>query len=233
MLQIKLGGMPRVNKNSKKESNNTVRRILAKSLHLFNQFGEPNVTTNMLAQQLEISPGNLYYHFRNKEDIVNSLFAEFEKDIAKILTVPDRRSANIEDAWLFLHLFFETIWRYRFFYRDLNDLLTRNRRLEISFQKILDAKITIAESLCQGLLAHGELSLADREIKALATNMMVLATYWLSYEHLRHARNFHQPKVIDAALARGVYQTLSVLAPALTGQSRILFDQLAHRYLGE
>lgn len=65
----------------KQGAKNTPGRILAKSLHLFNEFGEPNITTNMLAEHLEISPGNLYYHFRNKEDIVNSLFAEFEKDI--------------------------------------------------------------------------------------------------------------------------------------------------------
>jgi AcrR family transcriptional regulator len=210
-----------------------VARILAKSLRLFNEYGEPNVTTNMLAEQLEISPGNLYYHFRNKEDIVNSLFAEFEKDISKILATPEQRSPNIEDAWLFLHLMFETIWDYRFLYRDLNDLLTRNRRLEISFQKILDTKIKIAERLCLGLQSRGELLLADKEVKALATNMVVLATYWLSYEHLRHARDFHQPKVIHAALSRAVYHVLSSLAPALTGQARELFDQLATQYLGD
>jgi AcrR family transcriptional regulator len=219
--------------NNKKQSKNTAIRILTKSLALFNQFGEPNVTTNMLAQQLKISPGNLYYHFRNKEDIVNSLFAEFEKDIGKILAAPGDCSANIEDVWLFLHLFFETIWRYRFLYRDINDLLTRNRKLEISFQKILDTKIRVAEKLCQGLYANNELSLTNNEIKVLATNMMVLATYWLSYEHLRHARDFHQPKVIDAALARGAYHVLSVLAPALTGQARQLFDQLTSQYLAD
>lgn len=217
----------------KQGAKNTPGRILAKSLHLFNEFGEPNITTKMLAEHLEISPGNLYYHFRNKEDIVNSLFAEFEKDIHIILTTPEQRTPNIEDTWLFLHLLFETIWRYRFLYRDLNDLLTRNRKLEIAFQKILDTKISIAERLCQGLRSHGQLSLPDKEIKALATNMMVLATYWLSYEHLRHARDFHQPKVIEAALSRGVYHVLSSLAPALTGQARALFDQLASRYLGD
>ena len=157
---------------------------MTKSLQLFNEFGEPNITTNSLAEHLNISPGNLYYHFRNKEDIVNSLFAEFEKHIGAILATPDYHSPNIEDAWLFLHLMFETIWRYRFLYRDLNDLLIRNCRLEISFRKIPDTKIRIAEHLCQSLQMHGELSLSRRETQAMATNMMVLATYWLSYEHL-------------------------------------------------
>ena len=47
---------------------------------------------------------------------------------------------NIEDAWLFFHMLFELIWQYRFLYRDLNDLLSKNRRLETHFQFVLKNK---------------------------------------------------------------------------------------------
>src|SRR6478609_10500106 len=105
----------------------TRERILELSLRLFNEFGEPNITTTVIAEEMNISPGNLYYHFRNKDDIVNSIFVQFEAEIERILTVPNTRRSNLEDVWLYLHLMFELIWRYRFFYRDLSDLLSRNR----------------------------------------------------------------------------------------------------------
>ena len=46
----------------------TAERILASALGLFNRFGEPNVATTMVAADLGISPGNLYYHYPGKED---------------------------------------------------------------------------------------------------------------------------------------------------------------------
>jgi len=76
---------------------------------IFNDFGEPNVTTTVISDEMEISPGNLYYHFRSKDEIVNTLFAAFEREIDGVLAAPSARGANAEDVWLFLHLLFESI----------------------------------------------------------------------------------------------------------------------------
>ena len=112
-------------------------RILQTSLQLFNEHGEPRITTNHIADELEISPGNLYYHFRNKDDIIEQLFARFEERIGDALLVPEGRMPNLEDMWLQMHLVFECIWDYRFVYRDLVDLLTRSRKLKMHFSRIL------------------------------------------------------------------------------------------------
>ena len=168
----------------RKAPRRTRERILETSLRLFNDFGEPNVNTTIIAQEMNISPGNLYYHFKNKDDIVTSIFQQFEREIDKLLTVPEDRTPNIEDAWLFLHLLFETIWKYRFFYRDLNNLLINNRTLELRFKTLLAQKIRMARWLCDGLAQQAQLEASPAEIDALATNMVVVATWWLSYEYV-------------------------------------------------
>ncbi len=206
-------------------------RILDLSLKLFNDFGEPNITTTIIAEEMSISPGNLYYHFRNKEDIVNSLFLQFEEEINKKLAFPQGRKANIQDIWTYLHLTFELIWRYRFFYRDLNDLLTRNRKLELTFKQILNHKIKVATELCIGLRADGEFEADDITIDALATNMVVVATYWLSYEYVRNPRKYTELQTMSESLARGCYQVIVQISPYLRGNTREVFEKLSQDYL--
>jgi len=101
----------------------TRERILQTALAMFNQFGEPSVATTSIAFEMGISPGNLYYHYHSKEEIVVDLFAEFRREIETTLAAPEARLPNAEDCWLFLHLVFEAIWKYRFIYRDINDLV--------------------------------------------------------------------------------------------------------------
>ena len=211
----------------RKAKRRTRERIVETSLRLFNEFGEPNVTTTVIAEELNISPGNLYYHYRNKDEITNTIFGAFEREVDALLAAPAHRAATVEDLWLFLHLLFEAIWRYRFLYRDLNDLLSRNRLLEVHFKRILERKVAAAEALCRGLAETGELSAAPAEIGALATNMVVVITYWLSFEYVRNPRDPQEGPIA----ARGAHQVMALLAPFLVGGARELVERLSREYL--
>ena len=65
----------------------------------------------------------------------------------------------------------------------------------------------------------------------MATNMVVVATYWLSYEYVRNPRKYTEQQAMADALARGCYQVLSLLAPYLRGETRLLFNKLSEDYL--
>jgi AcrR family transcriptional regulator len=208
----------------RKPKRRTRERILETALKLFNDFGEPNVTTTVIADEMDISPGNLYYHFHNKDEIVDALFGDYEKEIEELFATPSSRLLGTEDIWLFLHLLFETIWRFRFFYRDINDLLTRNRLVETHFQRILAQKEATAVKVCQGLAASGVLTATPGEIRALATNMTVVATFWLSFEHASRPRG-------TPDIGRGVYQVMSLTAPYLQGEARSLLEKLSAAYV--
>lgn len=211
----------------RKPPRRTRERIVETSLRLFNDFGEPNVTTAFIADEMNISPGNLYYHFHKKDEIIEAIFSVFRQEMESVLAVPVARAANVEDIWLFLHLLFEKIWKYRFFYRDLNDLLTRNRVLEINFGRILEQKMRTTQALCEGLVFTGAMRADGEELRALATNMAVIATYWLSFEYARDPRGRQE----EGRIGRGVHQVMSLAAPFLVGESRALFERLSREYL--
>ncbi len=215
---------------ARKPPRRTRERILETSLRLFNERGEPNVTTTAIAAELEISPGNLYYHFRNKDAIAEALFERFEREIAPLLDSPLAGVMQLEDAWLFLHLLFEAIWRHRFVYRDLNDLLSRNRRIAMRFRRIIERKTDATLALCRSLVARAE-GADDADIASLATGMVVVTTYWLSFEHARQVRRFASEDLPADTMARGAHQVLSLLTPWLDEPGRALFGHLAAEYL--
>ena len=207
----------------------TRERIVEAGLRLFNDFGEPNVTTGLIASELGISPGNLYYHFRNKEEIVTDLFAEFEKEMAGLLLAPRHGRPGVEEVWQQIHALFELIRRYQFLYRDLNDILSRNRTVELQFKRILQLSVQASMAACNRLIAAGEMQASRLERQALADNLVIVATYWMSYEYVRNPRE----PLGEAAVQRGAFQVLALAAPHLRGRSRELFEKLAKKYLAE
>ena len=203
----------------------TRQRILDASLAMFNTQGEPNVTTNHIADELEISPGNLYDHFRNKDDIIEHLFGRYEERIDAALSPPSGRLPGLEDVWLQLHLVFECIWDYRFLYRDLVDILSRNRRLRIRFARILKRADDQAHLVMRGLSQAGVMRASARELDAAATNVLVIATFWMNYAAARGDKDE------QASIRAGIVQVMMLLAPFLRDAERVHLNTLTHAYI--
>ena len=210
-----------------KPKRQTAKRIAEAALQLFNRFGEPGITVAAIAADTGISPGNLHYHYPTKEKIVEDLFARFEDEIEPTLATPELRPAHAEDLWLFLHLTFEIIFKYRFIYRDLNELLSRHRIIETQFKVILARQVQTASALLDGLAGSGALKACKAERQALAGNMIMIATYWLSYQFVLHPRR--DPD--SATLTHGIVSALSLANAYLAPDARALFEHLSQQYL--
>jgi hypothetical protein len=115
-------------------------------------------------------------------------------------------------------------------YRDLNDLLSKNRRLETHFQTVLQHKTASVRTLLDGMQRAGSLQIDTREIEPTATSMVVVLTYWLSFEYVRDPRRALEPESAQAALLRGAHHVLNLLMPYLEPGQRSHLLQLASAY---
>ena len=215
----------------KKRPRRTRERILETGLGLFNRHGAPQVTTADIADEMNISPGNLYYHFRNKDDIIGELYAALEAKIAPLTAVPPDRTANADDLWLLFHLLFERMWEYRFFYRDLDEITSRNRKIAQRFADFNRRGEKTVIELCNELVQTGAMRATEREIAALAQNVLMVATYWMSWQRAVGIQRSTPGEAGDISLDHAAYHVLALIAPFLIGDGRVLIERLGEDYL--
>ncbi|WP_328189945.1 TetR/AcrR family transcriptional regulator [Marinobacter sp. OP 3.4] len=200
-------------------------RILSTSLTLFNELGEPNVTTLLISDELDISPGNLYYHFRSKSDIVDELFSHYRAAMDDLLAIPPDVDVGLDQLGFFLHLLFETLEHYRFLYHDLVNILSRYPELKKAFRRILQRKEKGFHILCESLARQGLMSIERDARDALCEQLTLTVCYWESFDSLKQLgnRNGMDP-------ARGVYQVFYLLMPYLSGEAADELRLLARDY---
>lgn len=160
---------------------NTRQRILVAALLLFNDKGVMRTALNEIADEVDISPGNLHYHFRKKADVVEALVAEFEADARKVLQPPEE--ASIDDFWLFLHLLLEFAAAYRFLLRDgtVAREYPKAARAMRNFANGLEATF----QMYLASLAHGEqLDMDVEDIVGISRNLTVIALLSDRYDEL-------------------------------------------------
>lgn len=199
-------------------------RILECALLLFNQQGEPNVSTLEIANDLEISPGNLYYHFHGKEPLVMELFERFQNELAPLLDPPADARLDAEDYWLFLHLIVERLSQYRFLFQDLSNLASRLPRLARGIRHLLNSIKRTLASLLARLKAEGQVTSDTQALGQLVEQITMTLLFSLDYQRILAREG--ETRVV-------VYQIMMLVAPHLKQGARHAAEQLALHYLEE
>lgn len=206
---------------------NTKELILVTSLALFNELGEPNVTTNHIADEADISPGNLYYHFRSKDDIVIQLFKRFLAGLQPLIEVPQDSALEAEDLWFQLHLSFEIKGRFRFLYRNLSDLTARIPNLDHAMRGLLMRERQAAFQMISGLELKGALEINTQEKELLVDTILLVITYWIPFASI-----FERHSLADGtAQIKAIARVLQLVTPFLREPEHSQFTSLVFEYL--
>ena len=194
-------------------------RILAAALELFNQQGERKVTTNHIAAHLEMSPGNLYYHFKNKQEIIYELFSNYEAMIDSNLEVPSGRQLTIQDKLNYLQKVFQGLWEYRFMHRDMEHLLLSEERLHARYREFFRRCQQKTVAIYEGLNDANIINIDQRDIEGLALNTWIVVTSWFSFLQCNLLLDPNENITLDM-LKGGIYQVFQLERPYLSDEYR-------------
>lgn len=207
----------------------TQLRILTAALELFNEHGTATVSANRIAARCGISKGNLQYHFRNKREII---YVVFQQAIAEMDAgwYQDHLAPTLEHMAAMYVRQLQLILKYRFFYREMADLLRQDAQLRKCFANNRERRMLDLEKFMLALQGRGLMRLpADpRRLRSLIDVTWIVNENWLNYV------DYHDREVSVLAMLEGYAETLEVLRPflcadpqQLTQDSYLTIERLA------
>ncbi|MFG0381880.1 TetR/AcrR family transcriptional regulator [Pseudomonas sp. zbq_18] len=206
--------------------NKTRDRIVDASLELFNAQGERTVTTNHIAAHLGMSPGNLYYHFRNKQAIIAELFAQYESRVDAFLRRPEGRALTVEDKTFYLQALLAAMWHYRFLHRDLEHLLETDAELAERYRAFARRCLQGARGIYQGFAEVGILIMNDQQIEALTLNSWIILTSWVRFLCTMRSDS---TDLTEEMMRRGIFQVLALESGYVGESARVEVEGLLQR----
>ena len=204
---------------------NTRKRILLAALDLFNKAGVAKTTTNQIADEIDISPVNLHYHFRTKADLVSAIVDAFEVDSRAVITPPDDEPVSIDDIWIFLHLLLERLAVYHFLFRDFETVTAEFSEVKPKLRRFA---VSLAGNVALHLLnleENGVLKTTAADRLILGRSIVVQTLFSESFDTLTGVTAKDSNSTVRAAQS-----VLHLLLPYLEGNNADLVRSLLDDY---
>jgi AcrR family transcriptional regulator len=159
---------------------NNRQRIIETSLSLFNERGTSAVSTNHIADAAGISPGNLYYHFSNKMEIIRTLFERLFAAWDEVFQLPVKRAPSMTDLEKMITANYQIIWQYRFVYREQAALLRQDTELQARYLEVRQRGYEGFAALIEAYVTAGVLSppADDKELATLTELCWIVSEQW-------------------------------------------------------
>lgn len=190
--------------------NKTKEKVIETAISMFNEEGTGSVSTNHIAKELGISTGNLYYHFKNKEEIIRAILDRMIKEWDMVWQVPSPDwQPNLEDLKSIIRLTFQLQWKYRFFYRELIVLMKIDPLLKDRHQRMQEQRMTEQKKFFQYFLESGVLKLPQdqSQMDSLLKVSWMISNYWLAFLET------NDEEVSEEKLEEGIQLIMMVIQP--------------------
>jgi len=192
-------------------------KIIQASIALFNEQGERNVTTNHIAAALGISPGNLYYHFRNKEDIILSIYEEYARTLL-LESMPEvsPEIKPLDAIILYMDTVFQAMMKFRFFYSNLPVLLAKNPLLH---DKYVEVQRVIGDRVSQLLISLKDAEMMEFDEADLPDIVIILRlfnTFLLRFYQTQNS----DVEINDSVFYQGVLKILVIIHPYISESAK-------------
>jgi AcrR family transcriptional regulator len=199
----------------------TKDKIIATAVNLFNLHGTKAISTNHIAKEMGISPGNLYYHFRSKNDIIRSISDNFSNELGSVFKIQlDTISDFSSNLTSLFNRFFKIQQSYQFLFLEGVHLTRQDSRLLDNYTNLRNLIKKGYHELLSNLvkikiMKKQSLNIIDDLLDA----QWIIMWYWINHTILD--RNTYD----DFQIKKGIKLSFSIIKPQLTSIGKVAFDR--------
>jgi len=199
----------------------TKDKIIATAINLFNLHGTKAISTNHIAKEMGISPGNLYYHFRSKNDIIRSISDNFSNELGSALKIQlDTISDFSSNLTSLFNRFFKIQQSYQFLFLEGVHLTKQDSKLLDNYTNLRSLIKKGYHELLSNLV---KIKIMKRQslniIDELLDTQWIIMWYWINHTILD--RNTYD----DFQIKKGIKLSFSIIKPQLTSIGKVAFDR--------
>lgn len=160
----------------------TKDKILETSLLLFNEKGLTNVSLRSIADEMKISVGNLQYHFKKREDIINALYFQLVEKIDEVMVNQEPSGNMLEVFFDISTTIFMSFFEFRFFLLDFNQIIREHAVIKKHYKELVIHRERQGLGFMNLLIDNGLMreEVLPNEYKNLYLRIQILSDFWVS-----------------------------------------------------
>ena len=164
----------------------TKTKILICARKLLNEKGLSAVSQRTIASYMNISPGNLTYHYKKRSDIIEALYFELVSKMNQFVTDISESEKILEGLYYFTKVMMEQFYEYRFLFLDFIQIMRENAPIKKHYMELLEIRHQQFTSLLQILINMGLMHEEElpNEYSFLIKRMTIFGDFWLASAEL-------------------------------------------------